>query len=110
MTDWPNDDYEGWAYVHLLGHTYFKGWVSRAYLGGQPVLKVAIPEADGSSSIRYVPPGSLYMVRPSTAELCRSPVPVTEWSDSFGGEGPDDEPDEGPEEEPDDDPVGDPWR
>lgn len=72
MNDFPPDDYEGWATVSLFGHISYTGWVSRAYLGGQPVLKVTAPEGGFQPPVRYVTAGALYSLTPRT-EGCQPP-------------------------------------
>ena len=89
MTDWPIDDYEGYALVSLMGHLTYKGWVQRAYLAGVPVLKVTVTEVDQTTSVRYVAAGALYSLRPSTEVLCK-PRPVVQYADPFAEEDGDD--------------------
>jgi len=77
---------ERWAIVSLLGHQDRVGRVSEETVAGASMLRVDIPQADGSFSTRHVGGAAIYEITYLTEEVARAVAkarpthPISVWS------------------------------
>lgn len=98
--------FEAWCVMELMGHVRLGGYVTETTLAGMGVLRIDIPEIEGSpASTQFVPPSTLYRLTPVTEEIARAvaaknrPQPISYWEMPkalpAGTGGTDDEPRDG---------------
>lgn len=64
---------EGWCIVELFGHNKIAGYVSTAIIGTSGMLRIDVPEVDGSPAYtRFYGPGAIYSLTLVTEELARA--------------------------------------
>ncbi len=75
-----------WAVVELMGHGRAAGLVSKDTAFGTPMLRLDVPQHDGTFATQFINPQSIYRmslceeaVARLAAKDCRS-APVSEWS------------------------------
>lgn len=74
-----------WAILELMGHIRYGGRVSKDNQFGTAMLRVDVPQADGSFVTQFVNPASLFRVTICAEEIARvaakrgSPDPLNKW-------------------------------
>ena len=61
-----------WAIIELMGHVRTGGLVSKDTSLGTPLLRVDVPQKDGSSITQFVNPSSIYRLTIASEELSRA--------------------------------------
>lgn len=63
---------EFWAIVELFGHQKIAGYVSTATVGGGSLIRVDVPEVEGSAAFtKFYGPNAIYSITPTSEELVR---------------------------------------
>jgi hypothetical protein len=71
--DANQEDFQIWAYVEIMGHTKVAGRVSTRKFGVDVMLQVDVPKPeDGFSHSELYSPKSIFSIKPTTEEWCRS--------------------------------------
>lgn len=67
------DDGPFWGVIQLMGHVRFAGLMRKASVLGAPAIRVDVPDSgEGYPGFtKFVAPGSLYDVTPTTEETAR---------------------------------------
>ncbi len=87
-----NGAYEGPAIVELMGHRRLAGHVSETEMFGTKLLRVDVPQSDGSVATQFYGGGSIYCLTPTTEEMVEriartnSVRPVQRWELAAGDE------------------------
>lgn len=74
-----------WAIIELMGHVRYGGLVSKDSQFGTAMLRVEVPQRDGSFVSQLINPSSLYRVTMCSEEIARAaasqgePVPISPW-------------------------------
>lgn len=74
-----------WAVIELMGHIRYGGLVSKDTQLGTPLLRVEVPQKDGSMVSQLVNPSSIYRITMCSEELARAaaaqgdPRPMNQW-------------------------------
>jgi len=64
--------FEGWAIVELFGHSMIAGMASEQSIAGSNMLRVDVPEVDGSPAFtKFFGSGAIYAITPTTEENAR---------------------------------------
>ena len=61
-----------WAIIELMGHVKYGGQVSKDHQFGTAMLRVDVPQADGTFVSQLVNPSSLYRLTICSEELARA--------------------------------------
>jgi hypothetical protein len=75
-----------WAIIELMGHIRYGGQVSKDNQFGTAMLRVDVPQTDGSFVSQLVNPSSIYRITMCTEEIARVAArqgdskPLSEWS------------------------------
>jgi len=74
-----------WAVIELMGHVRYGGQVSKDNQFGTALIRVDVPQADGSFVSQLVNPTSIYRITMCSEEIGRaaakqgSPSPLSQW-------------------------------
>lgn len=74
-----------WAIVELMGHVRYGGKVSKDNQFGTAMLRIDVPQADGTFVSQLINPSSLYRLTMCAEELARAaadhgnPRPMESW-------------------------------
>jgi hypothetical protein len=74
-----------WAIVELMGHVRYGGKVSKDNHFGTAMLRIDVPQADGTFVSQLINPSSLYRLTMCSEELARAaanqgnPRPMSSW-------------------------------
>lgn len=74
-----------WAIIELMGHVRYGGRVSKDNQFGTPMLRVDVPQRDGSFVSQLINPSSLYRVTMCSEEMAcaaaaqGAPEPMSTW-------------------------------
>lgn len=74
-----------WAIIELMGHIRYGGLVSKDTQLGTPLLRVEVPQKDGSFVTQLVNPSSIYRITMCDETLGRAaadqgnPKPMNSW-------------------------------
>jgi hypothetical protein len=74
-----------WAVVELMGHNRYGGMVSKDNQFGTSMLRVDVPQADGSFVSQLINPQSLYRITMCSEEIARAAAklgqsrPMDQW-------------------------------
>ena len=74
-----------WAVLELMGHIRYGGKVSKDNQFGTAMLRVDVPQADGSFATQFVNPASLFRMTICAEDIARAaakagqPDPVNRW-------------------------------
>lgn len=77
--------YEGPAIVELMGHRRLAGHVTEAQMYGTTLLRVDVPQGDGSTATQFYGGSSIYALTPTTEAMVEriaatnSVRPVERW-------------------------------
>lgn len=80
-----NTDAPQWAIIELMGHIRYGGLVSKDTQLGTPLLRVEVPQSDGSFVTQLVNPASIYRITMCDEALGRAaanqgnPKPMNSW-------------------------------
>ena len=93
------EKFEAWAYVELMGHSRIAGRVSEQVIAGRNLLRVDIPQTDGTFRTEFFGGSAIFRITPAEESVIRKivdrlkPEPVfafmldrTPRLSSFGGE------------------------
>ncbi len=86
MSTQTNADSPQWAIIELMGHVRYGGLVSKDNQFGTAMLRVDVPQTDGSFVTQLVNPSSLYRVTMCEEALAREAAkqgdarPMAAWS------------------------------
>jgi hypothetical protein len=79
-------EYVGWAILELMGHRRIAGFVCQAEMYGAAMLRIDIPNTDGTTAAtQFYGGASIYCLTPTTEEIARAvamrtqPQPVQRW-------------------------------
>ena len=84
----PNETAESapqWAIIELMGHIRYGGLVSKDNQFGTAMLRVDVPQSDGSFVSQLINPASLYRITMCAEELARAAAksgtskPMDQW-------------------------------
>lgn len=67
-----------WAVVELMGHNRTGGLVSKDTMMGTPLLRVDVPQADGSSVSQLVNPTSIYRMTFCSEDIARKAATMSD--------------------------------
>ena len=85
METTTNTDAPQWAIIELMGHIRYGGLVAKDTQLGTPLLRVEVPQKDGTFVTQLVNPASIYRITMSDEALARaaadmgSPKPMNSW-------------------------------
>lgn len=85
MPDETKESAPQWAIIELMGHIRYGGLVSKDNQFGTAMLRVDVPQADGSFVSQLINPASLYRITMCAEELARAaakagdPKPMNQW-------------------------------
>lgn len=70
------NEFETWAIVELLGRNQIAGFLSEQLIGGQPFIRVDVPEVNGMDGFTkfYNAAKAVYAVTPCSEEVARRAV------------------------------------
>lgn len=74
-----------WAVIELMGHIRYGGLVSKDTQLGTPLLRIEVPQKDGSMVSQLVNPSSIYRITMCSEELARAAAsqgdsrPMNQW-------------------------------
>ncbi len=74
-----------WAIIELMGHIRYGGLVSKDTQFGTAMLRVEVPQKDGSFVSQLINPASLYRVTMCAEPIARAaasqgdPKPMSQW-------------------------------
>lgn len=74
-----------WAIVELMGHVRYGGMVSKDNQFGTAMLRIDVPQADGTFVSQLINPASLYRLTMCSEDLARAaakkgnPAPMYSW-------------------------------
>lgn len=80
-----NPPQEQWAIVELMGHVKYGGRVSKDTAFGTGLIRLDVPQEDGSEATQLINPSSLYRLTFCTKELATAaaklgnPKPYSDW-------------------------------
>ena len=68
------EDFDGWAFLELMGHRRLGGRVRTVVLGGAPTIRIDLPDEDDGEALatQYYSPAALYCLTPATEETVRA--------------------------------------
>lgn len=73
LIDKNQETIETWAYIEIMGHSKVAGRVSERKVGVSVMLQVDVPKFDeGFSHTEIYSPASIFSIKPTTEEWCRS--------------------------------------
>ena len=72
MIDQPEAEKPVWAIIELMGHVKYGGQVSKDHQFGTAMLRVDVPQTDGTFVSQLVNPSSLYRLTMCSEELART--------------------------------------
>ncbi len=82
----PQQSFDQWALVELMGHQRIAGRVTEAEIGGCKFIRVDVPSvADRQPLTKYLGPASIYAITPIAEETATrlaariEPEPITAW-------------------------------
>ena len=82
----PEQKFEGWTILELMGHRRLGGYVRETEIAGQGFLRIDIPdEGDAVQATQFYAPGSVYAITPVTEAMAwavalrNKPQPVQRW-------------------------------
>lgn len=84
-TNTTNAEAPQWAIIELMGHIRYGGLVSKDTQLGTPLLRVEVPQQDGSFVTQLVNPSSIYRITMCDESLGRAaaaqgnPKPMSQW-------------------------------
>lgn len=84
MSD-TNTPASNWAVIELMGHIRYGGLVSQDTQLGTPLLRVEVPQADGSFVSQLVNPSAIYRITMCSEEIARHAAksgehqPLNKW-------------------------------
>lgn len=70
--DTPKPEVPQWAIIELMGHVKYGGQVSKDNQLGTAMLRVDVPQADGSFVSQLVNPASIYRITFCAEELAKA--------------------------------------
>lgn len=79
----PEERFETWAVIELMGHRRLAGLVSEQHVAGTTLLRIDIPE--GQPSVQLYGGSAIYCITPCTEDAARKvaalgqPKPVQAW-------------------------------
>lgn len=85
MNSSDNDSKPQWAIIELMGHVRYGGQVSKDNQFGTAMLRVDVPQADGSMVSQLVNPASIYRVTMCAEPIARAAAaagesrPMNQW-------------------------------
>lgn len=76
--------YQGWAILELMGHRKLAGYVSESSIGGASLIRIDVPQRDGTSVTQFYAPAALYALTPTTEDVIKrfngnAVAPVSPW-------------------------------
>lgn len=84
-TSEPIESAPQWAVIELMGHVRYGGQVSKDNQLGTPLIRIDVPQKDGSFVSQLINPSSIYRLTMCSEEIARAaadagdPKPLSSW-------------------------------
>lgn len=81
----PEEKFDQWAIMEIMGYRKLGGKVSEYKIAGAPFIRIDIPKKEGGEFTQIYNPTSVYCLTPTTEAIARAfayshePEPVQKW-------------------------------